>query len=192
MITLEKELTNITEKTRVLNKRMNGIKPDIIKLQRSKQQYYFVLTTEWKMDVERLKLAIGEEGSERSGLANGNPEEDIYDMPQVDISEEQWLHGTLTREEAESLLIDKEEGTFLVRESARRRGEYAVGLKHGGEVKHIAVNRGPGGYGFANYTNYPTLKDLVEYYHVNTLQIHNPGLDTTLKFPLKSAPLNNS
>ncbi|RMX38675.1 hypothetical protein pdam_00005911 [Pocillopora damicornis] len=192
VITLEKELTNITEKTRVLNKRMNGIKPDIIKLQRSKQQYYFVLTTEWKMDVERLKLAIGEEGSERSGLANGNPEEDIYDMPQVDISEEQWLHGTLTREEAESLLIDKEEGTFLVRESARRRGEYAVGLKHGGEVKHIAVNRGPGGYGFANYTNYPTLKDLVEYYHVNTLQIHNPGLDTTLKFPLKSAPLNNS
>lgn len=35
----------------------------------------------------------------------------------------------LFREEAESLLLDKEEGTFLVRESARRRGEYAVGLK---------------------------------------------------------------
>lgn len=190
--TIEKELANIMEKTRVLNKCMNSIKPDIIKLQKSKQQYYFVLTTEWGMDVERLKQEIGEEGRERGVLENGNPEEDIYDMPEVDISEVQWLHGTLTREEAESLLMDKEEGTFLVRESARRRGEYAVGLKHGGDVKHIAVNKGPGGYGFANFTNYPTLKDLVKYYHVNTLQIHNPGLDTTLKFPLKSAPLNNS
>ena len=34
-----------------------------------------------------------------------------------------------SREEAEHLLKDKEDGTFLVRESARRRGEYAVGLK---------------------------------------------------------------
>lgn len=40
LITLEKEIANMTEKTRVLNKRMNSIKPEIIKLQRSKQQYY--------------------------------------------------------------------------------------------------------------------------------------------------------
>lgn len=40
LVTLEKEIANMTEKTRVLNKRMNSIKPEIIKLQRSKQQYY--------------------------------------------------------------------------------------------------------------------------------------------------------
>lgn len=193
LITLEKEIANMTEKTRVLNKRMNSIKPDIMKLQRSKQQYYLVLTTVKGMDVDRIKTAIGEEGSERNVLPNGNPEEDIYDVPEVDLSEGQWLHGTLTREEAEHLLNDKEDGTFLVRESARRRGEYAVGLKHRGHVKHIAVNGGRGGYGFAaNFTMYPTLCDLVQHYHGNTLQIHNPELDTTLKFPLKSAPFQNS
>jgi len=40
LMTLEKDIANMTEKTRVLNKRMNSIKPEIIKLQRSKQQYY--------------------------------------------------------------------------------------------------------------------------------------------------------
>ena len=53
-------------------------------------------------------------------------------------------------------------------------------------MRHIEVKRGPEGYyGFAvNYTTYPTLVDLVRHYHENTLQVHNPELDTTLKFPV--------
>ena len=39
-MTLEREVNNKMEETRTLTKRMNSIKPDIIKLQRSKQQYY--------------------------------------------------------------------------------------------------------------------------------------------------------
>ena len=31
-----------------------------------------------------------------------------------------------------------------------------------------------------------TLVDLVRHYHENTLRVHNPELDTTLKFPLGS------
>ncbi|KAJ7328222.1 Phosphatidylinositol 3-kinase regulatory subunit gamma [Desmophyllum pertusum] len=192
LITLDGEIADMTEKTRVLNKRMNSIKPDIIKLQRSKQQYYLVLTTEKGMEIEKVKEAIGEEGSERNvfgrgcDIPNGNPqEEDIYDVPEVDLAESQWLHGQLTREEAEELLKTKENGTFMIRESARRLGSYAVALKHKGAVKHIEVKEGTrGGYGFAaNYTTHPTLCDLVKHYHVNTLQVHNPELDTTLKFP---------
>ena len=38
--TLESKIASMTETTRVLTKRMNSIKPEIIKLQRSKQQYY--------------------------------------------------------------------------------------------------------------------------------------------------------
>ena len=62
-------------------------------------------------------------------------------------------------------------------------------FRHRGFVKHIEVKRGAEGYfGFAvNYTTYPTLVDLVRHYHENTLQIHNPELDTTLKFPVGSA-----
>ena len=62
-------------------------------------------------------------------------------------------------------------------------------LRHRGSVKHIEVKRGPDDcYGFAvNYTTYATLVDLVRHYHDHTLQVHNPELDTTLKFPLGSS-----
>lgn len=40
LMTLEREVANKMEETRSLTKRMNSIKPDIMKLQRSKQQYY--------------------------------------------------------------------------------------------------------------------------------------------------------
>lgn len=201
LMTLEKEIADMTEKTRVLNKRMNSIKPEIIKLQRSKQQYYLVLTTERGMEIENVKEKIGEEGTERirnafdqDGLLNGNPQEDIYDVPDIDLSEAQWLRGVLDRGEAEALLKDKVDGTFMIRESNRRPGEWAVALKHRGSVKHIEVKRGPDGcFGFAiNYTSYPTLVDLVRHYHQHTLQVHNPELDTTLKFPLGSCVGRNS
>ena len=39
-MTLEREVNNKMEETRTLTKRMNSLKADIIKLQRSKQQYY--------------------------------------------------------------------------------------------------------------------------------------------------------
>ncbi|XP_078353937.1 phosphatidylinositol 3-kinase regulatory subunit alpha-like isoform X2 [Oculina patagonica] len=191
LITLESEIANMTEKTRVLNKRMNSIKPEIIKLQRSKQQYYLVLTSEKGMEIEDVKQRIGEEGTQQTrtdGLSNGN-QEDIYDVPELpepDLSESQWLYGTLTKEEAEVHLKDKKDGTFMIRGSARRKGEWAVALKHKGCVMHIEVLRGPDGcYGFAkNYTTYRTLSELVQYYHYNTLQVHNPKLDTTLMFPV--------
>ena len=40
LMTLEREVANKMEETRALTKQMNSIKPDIMKLQRSKQQYY--------------------------------------------------------------------------------------------------------------------------------------------------------
>lgn len=193
LMTLEKDIANMTEKTRVLNKRMNSIKPEIIKLQRSKQQYYLVLTTEKGMEIEKVKEKIGEEGTERirnaleqDSLLNGGPQEDIYDVPDIDLSEPQWLRGRLDRTDAQALLIDKVDGTFMIRQSSKPPYHWVVSLKHRGFVKHIEVKRGAEGYfGFAiNYTTYPTLVDLVRHYHENTLQIHNPELDTTLKFPV--------
>lgn len=40
LMTLEREVANKMEETRSLNRYMNNIKPEIMKLQRSKQQYY--------------------------------------------------------------------------------------------------------------------------------------------------------
>lgn len=194
LMTLEREVANKMEETRALTKRMNSIKPDIMKLQRSKQQYYLVLTAEKGMEIDKVKQSIGEEGSERSGfpnyMRNGNPDEDdIYDVPEVDLSESKWLRGKITREEARELLYDKMNGTFVIRESTNRDGEYALALKHKDIVKHIAIVAGTnGGFGFAaNYTTHRTLHDLVVCYHKTSLQVHNPELDTTLMYPVGEA-----
>ena len=40
LMTLEREVLNKMEETRSLNRYMNNIKPEIMKLQRTKQQYY--------------------------------------------------------------------------------------------------------------------------------------------------------
>lgn len=186
LMTLEREVNNKMEETRTLTKRMNSIKPDIIKLQRSKQQYYLVLTTAKKMEIEEVKAAIGEEGSETSALLDGNIQEDIYDQPHIDLSASRWLRGKLSKDEAKELLENKENGSFLIRESVVRAGEYALALKHRDCVKHIAINRGPNrGFGFAtNFTTHVTLEDLVRHYNTTSLQIHNSELDTTLMYPV--------
>lgn len=53
-------------------------------------------------------------------------------------------------------------------------------------IKHINIEKGPQGYGFAEpYNIYPDLRSLVHHYHRQSLRMHNPNLDTTLMFPIK-------
>lgn len=96
------------------------------------------------------------------------------------------------RDEVKDLLINKVDGTFVIRESTNRDGQYALALKHKDSIKHIAIIGGAnGGYGFAvNYTNHRTLCDLVRYYHTTSLQVHNPDLDTTLMYPVGDPAIN--
>lgn len=57
-------------------------------------------------------------------------------------------------------------------------------------IKHIAIERGSNGcFGLAeNHTPHKTLRDLVDWYHSNSLHVHNPLLDITLKYPVEDAP----
>lgn len=199
LMTLEREVANKMEETRSLNVYMNNMKPEIMKLQRTKQQYYLVLTTEKGMEVDRIKERIGEGGpSILSGVPNGISEEDpTYDSPDtfpnspgVDLSESKWLRGRLAREEVRDLLQHKADGSFVIRESTNRAGEYALALKYNNCIKHIAIERGSNGcFGLAeNHTPHHTLRELVNWYHSNSLHVHNPLLDITLKYPVEDAP----
>ena len=40
------------------------------------------------------------------------------------------FHGAISREHAERLVLDAEEGSYLTRESQRQRGNYAVTLRY--------------------------------------------------------------
>lgn len=50
-----------------------------------------------------------------------------------------WFHGSITRDEAETLLQPREDGLFLVRESTNFPGDYTLCVCFQGKVEHYRV-----------------------------------------------------
>ena len=50
-----------------------------------------------------------------------------------------WFFGKITREEAEALLMPREDGLFLVRESTNFPGDFALCVCFNGRVEHYRV-----------------------------------------------------
>ncbi|XP_066470258.1 phosphatidylinositol 3-kinase regulatory subunit alpha isoform X1 [Tiliqua scincoides] len=174
---LEEDLKKQAAEYREIDKRMNSIKPDLIQLRKTRDQYLMWLT---QKGVRQKKL--------NEWLGNENTEdqysmvEDDEDLPHHD--ERTWNVGNINRSQAENLLRGKRDGTFLVRESSKP-GCYACSVVVDGEVKHCVINKTPTGYGFAEpYNLYNSLKELVLHYQHTSLVQHNDSLNVTLAYPV--------
>ncbi|XP_033829098.1 phosphatidylinositol 3-kinase regulatory subunit alpha-like [Periophthalmus magnuspinnatus] len=178
---LEVDLKKQAADYREIDKKMNSIKPDLIQLRKTRDQYLMWLT---QKGVRQRKL------NEWLGLKNETTEdeyslvEDEEDLPHHD--ERLWRLGNINRTQAESLLRGKRDGTFLVRESSKP-GCYACSVVVDGEVKHCVINKTSSGFGFAEpYNLYSSLKELVLHYQHTSLVQHNDSLNVTLAFPVYS------
>uniref|UniRef100_H3DNG4 Phosphatidylinositol 3-kinase regulatory subunit alpha n=1 Tax=Tetraodon nigroviridis TaxID=99883 RepID=H3DNG4_TETNG len=178
---LEVDLKKQAADYREIDKKMNSIKPDLIQLRKTRDQYLMWLT---QKGVRQRKL------NEWLGLKNETTEdeysmvEDEEDLPHHD--ERLWRLGNINRTQAESLLRGKRDGTFLVRDSSKA-GCYACSVVVDGEVKHCVINKTSTGFGFAEpYNLYASLKELVLHYQHTSLVQHNDSLNVTLAFPVYS------
>uniref|UniRef100_A0A674NBX9 Phosphoinositide-3-kinase regulatory subunit 1 n=1 Tax=Takifugu rubripes TaxID=31033 RepID=A0A674NBX9_TAKRU len=178
---LEVDLKKQAADYREIDKKMNSIKPDLIQLRKTRDQYLMWLT---QKGVRQRKL------NEWLGLKNETTEdeysmvEDEEDLPHHD--ERLWRLGNINRTQAESLLRGKRDGTFLVRDSSKA-GCYACSVVVDGEVKHCVINKTSTGFGFAEpYNLYASLKELVLHYQHTSLFQHNDSLNVTLAFPVYS------
>uniref|UniRef100_A0A667X2Y7 Phosphatidylinositol 3-kinase regulatory subunit alpha n=1 Tax=Myripristis murdjan TaxID=586833 RepID=A0A667X2Y7_9TELE len=176
---LEEDLKKQAADYREIDKRMNSIKPDLIQLRKTRDQYLMWLT---QKGVRQKKL------NEWLGIKNETTEdqysmvEDDEDLPHHD--ERSWKLGNINRLQAEALLQGKRDGTFLVRDSSKA-GCYACSVVVDGEVKHCVINKTPSGYGFAEpYNLYSSLKELVLHYQHTSLVQHNDSLNVTLAYPV--------
>ncbi len=89
-----------------------------------------------------------------------------------------WFHTNVTRHEAEKLLKDKHDGTFLVRESETTLGEYSLSLCYNGHVHHYRIRTKP--KFFINHKKmFNSLPELVN--HHSKL---SDGLRTSMQYPL--------
>uniref|UniRef100_A0A8C2D0M1 Phosphatidylinositol 3-kinase regulatory subunit alpha n=1 Tax=Cyprinus carpio TaxID=7962 RepID=A0A8C2D0M1_CYPCA len=176
---LEEDLKKQAADYREIDKRMNSIKPDLIQLRKTRDQYLMWLT---QKGVRQKKL------NEWLGINNDNQDDqysmvdDDEDLPHHD--ERSWKLGNIIRNQAEALLRGKRDGTFLVRDSSKP-GCYACSVVVDGEVKHCVINKTPTGYGFAEpYNLYSSLKELVLHYQHTSLVQHNDSLNVTLAYPV--------
>uniref|UniRef100_A0A3Q3EL75 Phosphatidylinositol 3-kinase regulatory subunit alpha n=1 Tax=Kryptolebias marmoratus TaxID=37003 RepID=A0A3Q3EL75_KRYMA len=173
---LEEDLKKQAADYREIDKRMNSIKPDLIQLRKTRDQYLMWLT---QKGVRQKKL------NEWLGIKNENTE-DQYSMVDDDEdlphhNERTWRLGNIKRDQAEALLQGKRDGTFLVRDSSKA-GCYACSVVY---VKHCVINKTPSGYGFAEpYNLYSSLKELVLHYQHTSLVQHNDSLNVTLAYPV--------
>ncbi|CAB1318679.1 unnamed protein product, partial [Coregonus sp. 'balchen'] len=163
---LEEDLKKQAADYREIDKRMNSIKPDLIQLRKTRDQYLMWLT---QKGVRQKKL------NEWLDIRNENTEDqysvvdDDEDLPHHD--ERSWKLGNINRLQAEALLRGKRDGTFLVRDSSKA-GCYACSVT-------------PSGFGFAEpYNLYSSLKELVLHYQHTSLVQHNDSLNVTLAHPV--------
>eukprot|EP01147_Barroeca_monosierra_P010411 gene10411-2542_t len=103
-------------------------------------------------------------------------------------SDEAWFAGELPRHKAEKKLENLPDGSFLVRESDGRPGEYSLSIKYQA-VKHIKINRKGTRYNVApDSDEFPSIQELVAHFQMHSLKRHFPPLETTLRLPFRHSP----
>lgn len=90
-----------------------------------------------------------------------------------------WFHGKMKREQAEDLLMPRENGLFLVRESNNFPGDYALCVCCDDKVEHYHILLQVGKLTIDSEVFFDTLNQLVEHYIEDA-----DGLCTNLKKPL--------
>eukprot|EP00038_Savillea_parva_P023433 m.40912 g.40912 ORF g.40912 m.40912 type:complete len:809 (+) comp6046_c0_seq2:199-2625(+) len=100
--------------------------------------------------------------------------------------DEGWFGGKIQRSKAEKILENAPDGTFLVRESHTRQGDYSLSVKYSQNCKHIKINRKGNKYDLApDAASFTSIQELVEHYQAHSLNRHFPGMETTLAIPFK-------
>lgn len=101
--------------------------------------------------------------------------------------DEGWFSGNIQRPKAEKILEGSPDGTFLVRESHTRPGDYSLSVQFDNNVKHIKINRTGNKYDLApDARSFPSIQELVEHFQTHSLNRHFPGMETTLAIPFKA------
>lgn len=80
-----------------------------------------------------------------------------------------WFFGPIKRVDAEKmLLMHGESGSFLIRESESKPGDFSLSLRDGEIVKHFRIrSMDSGGFYIAHRAKFATLSELVEHYQEN-------------------------
>ncbi|KAM8727618.1 guanine nucleotide exchange factor VAV3-like isoform 1-T1 [Acanthopagrus schlegelii] len=109
----------------------------------------------------------------------------------VDYSAQLWFAGPMERYQAEVELLDRENGTYLIRHRSKECTEYAISVKFNDKVRHIKILTKDGCFYIAETRLFKTVLDLVEYYKQYSLKEGFSSLDITLQVPYREPSNGN-
>ncbi|XP_016905595.1 phosphatidylinositol 3-kinase regulatory subunit alpha isoform X2 [Apis cerana] len=171
---------------RTLEREMHKLKPELLQLVRQRDKHLIWLKKNGMKQNKISQLVLNHSLSNPllGHLAYGELQE--IDL-EVHSDEKTWLYLECSRSDADRILADRPDGTFLIRTS--RTGQYALSIMCNGTVNHCIIYGTERGFGFAEpYNIHKSLKHLVLHYAQNSLEEHNESLNTTLAYPAFASP----
>ncbi|KAJ8892436.1 hypothetical protein PR048_005016 [Dryococelus australis] len=103
-----------------------------------------------------------------------------------------WFHGHLSGKEAEKLILKKgKNGSFLVRESQSKPGDYVLSVRTDDKVTHVMIRCHDNSYDVGGGEKFDSLSELIEHYKKNPM-VETSGTVVHLKQPFNATRINAS
>ncbi|KAI9565228.1 putative tyrosine-protein phosphatase non-receptor type 11 isoform X1 [Daphnia sinensis] len=103
-----------------------------------------------------------------------------------------WFHGHLSGKEAEKILLDKgKNGSFLVRESQSKPGDYVLSVRTEDKVTHVMIRYQEQKYDVGGGEKFDSLSELIEHYKKNPM-VETTGTVVHLKQPYNATRIHAS
>eukprot|EP00051_Salpingoeca_urceolata_P027275 m.480763 g.480763 ORF g.480763 m.480763 type:complete len:590 (+) comp21939_c0_seq1:90-1859(+) len=107
-----------------------------------------------------------------------------------DPTTERWFHGNMTGRDSESILNEQGQiGSFLVRGSQSKPGDYVLSVRCSDRVTHIMIRNQGDKYDVGGGEQFNDLSSLVEHYKQNPM-VETTGAVVHLKQPFNATKLN--
>uniref|UniRef100_F7BQD1 GRB2 related adaptor protein 2 n=2 Tax=Monodelphis domestica TaxID=13616 RepID=F7BQD1_MONDO len=87
----------------------------------------------------------------------------------IDIQFPSWFHEDISRHDAESLLMGKDVGSFIIRASQSSPGDFSISVRHEDDVQHFKVMRDAKGHYFLWTEKFQSLNQLVNFYRTSSI-----------------------
>ncbi|VEN59878.1 unnamed protein product [Callosobruchus maculatus] len=104
-----------------------------------------------------------------------------------------WFHGHLSGKEAEKLILDRgKNGSFLVRESQSKPGDFVLSVRTDDKVTHVMIRCTPDNkYDVGGGDQFNSLAELIEHYKKNPM-VETSGTVVHLKQPFNATRISAS
>ncbi|XP_018047232.1 PREDICTED: tyrosine-protein phosphatase corkscrew-like isoform X2 [Atta colombica] len=123
---------------------------------------------------------------------NGEIIELKFPLNCADPTTERWFHGHLSAKEAERLMLERgKNGSFLVRESQSKPGDFVLSVRTDDRVTHVMIRSQDNKYDVGGGYKFDSLSDLIEHYKRNPM-VETSGSVVHLRQPFNATRINAS